>query len=308
MLPWFLCGVLLIVIVMLSLKILFIRKSMEEICEELREHLSNETNTLISVSTGDKRIRRFVTELNEQLRILRAERQQYLSGNRELKDAVTNISHDLRTPLTAICGYLELLESQEQSTEVQRYIRIISNRVETLAHLTDQLFRYSVIMVSENDTAKERVVLNEMLEESISAFYAVLKKSNIEPSVQMPQRKVVRYLPPATLSRVLSNLLNNAVNYSDGDLEITLSEIGEITFTNTATALNQVQVGKLFNRFYTVNTAQKSTGLGLGITRSLVEQLNGTITASYEDNKLSICIQLPDACDEEKGTGHGCNF
>lgn len=281
---------------------------MEEICEELREHLSNETNTLISVSTGDKHIRRFVTELNEQLRKLRAERQQYLSGNRELKDAVTNISHDLRTPLTAICGYLELLESQEQSTEVQRYIRIISNRVETLAHLTDQLFRYSVIMVSENDTAKERVVLNEMLEECISAFYAVLKKSNIAPSVQMPQRKVVRYLPPATLSRVLSNLLNNAVNYSDGDLEITLSEIGEITFTNTATALNQVQVGKLFNRFYTVNTAQKSTGLGLGITRSLVEQLNGTITASYEDNKLSICIQLPDACDEEKGAGHGCNF
>lgn len=296
MLPWFLCGALLIVIVTLSLKILFIRKSMEEICEELREHLSNETNTLISVPTGDKRIRRFVAELNRQLRKLRGERQQYLSGNRELKEAVTNISHDLRTPLTAICGYLELLESEEQSAEVQRYISIISSRVETLEHLTDELFRYSVIMVSENDAAKERVVLNEILEESISAFYAVLKKSNIEPSVQMPQMKVVRFLPSATLSRVLSNLLNNAVNYSDGDLEITLSETGEITFTNTAAALNQVQVGKLFNRFYTVNTAQKSTGLGLGITRSLVEQLNGAITASYKDNKLSICIQLPDAC------------
>lgn len=296
MLPWFLCGALLIVIVTLSLKILFIRKSMEEICEELREHLSNETNTLISVPTGDKRIRRFVAELNRQLRKLRGERQQYLSGNRELKEAVTNISHDLRTPLTAICGYLELLESEEQSAEVQRYISIISSRVETLEHLTDELFRYSVIMVSENDAAKERVVLNEILEESISAFYAVLKKSNIEPSVQMPQMKVVRFLPSATLSRVLSNLLNNAVNYSDGDLEITLSETGEITFTNTTAALNQVQVGKLFNRFYTVNTAQKSTGLGLGITRSLVEQLNGAITASYKDNKLSICIQLPDAC------------
>lgn len=296
MLPWFLCGALLIVIVTLSLKILFIRKSMEEICEELREHLSNETNTLISVPTGDKRIRRFVAELNRQLRKLRGERQQYLSGNRELKEAVTNISHDLRTPLTAICGYLELLESEEQSAEVQRYISIISSRVETLEHLTDELFRYSVIMVSENGATKERVVLNEILEESISAFYAVLKKSNIEPSVQMPQMKVVRFLPSATLSRVLSNLLNNAVNYSDGDLEITLSETGEITFTNTAAALNQVQVGKLFNRFYTVNTAQKSTGLGLGITRSLVEQLNGAITASYKDNKLSICIQLPDAC------------
>lgn len=297
MLPWFLCGVLLIAVMILSLKLLLIKKSMNEICEELREHLSTETNTLVSVSTGDKQIRRFVAKLNEQLRKLRVERHQYLSGNRELKEAVTNISHDLRTPLTAICGYLELLESEEQSAEVQRYISIISNRVETLEHLTDELFRYSVIMVSGNDATKERVVLNEMLEESVSAFYAVLKKSNIEPSIQLPQMKVVRYLPPATLSRVLSNLLNNAVNYSDGDLEITLSVTGEIAFTNTATSLNQVQVGKLFNRFYTVNTAQKSTGLGLGITRSLVEQLSGTITASYEDNKLSICIQLPDAYD-----------
>lgn len=297
MLPWFLCGILLIAVMILSLKLLLIKKSMNEICEELREHLSAETNTLVSVSTSDKHIRRFVAELNEQLRKLRGERHQFLSGNRELKEAVTNISHDLRTPLTAICGYLELLENEEQSIEVQRYISIISNRVETLEHLTDELFRYSVIMVSENNATKERVVLNEMLEESVSAFYAVLKKSNIEPSIQLPQMKVVRYLPPATLSRVLSNLLNNAVNYSNGDLEITLSVTGEITFTNTATALNQVQVGKLFNRFYTVNTAQKSTGLGLGITRSLVEQLSGTITASYDDNKLSICIQLPDACD-----------
>lgn len=297
MLPWFVCGVLLIVIMILSLKILLLKKSMDRICEDLREHLSTETNTLISVFTRDKHIRHFVTVLNKQLLKLKEERQQYASGNRELKEVVTNISHDLRTPLTAICGYLELLEKEECSIEGQRYIRIISNRVETLEHLTNELFRYSVIKVSENNIAKERVVLNEVLEESISAFYAVLKKSNIEPSVRMPQVKVVRYMPATTLSRVLSNLLNNAVNYSDGDLEITLSKTGAITFTNTASALNQVQVGKLFNRFYTVNTAQKSTGLGLGITRSLVEQLNGTITARYEDNKLSICIQLPDASD-----------
>lgn len=293
LLPWFLCGVLLVVIIILSLKILLIRKSVGTICEELREHLSNETNVLISVSTDDKHIRRFVTELNQQLRKLRDERHRYLSGNRELKETVTNISHDLRTPLTAICGYLELLEKEEQTFDVKRYLGIVGNPVKALEQLTDELFRYSLILVSENDAIKERVVLNEILEESISAFYAVLKKSNIEPFIQLPQMKVVRYLPPATISRVVSNLLNNAVNYSDGDLEITLSETGEIIFANTASELNQVQVGKLFNRFYTVNNAQKSTGLGLGITRTLVEQMNGTITAGYEENKLIICVRLP---------------
>ena len=91
---------------------------------------------------------------------------------------------------------------------------------------------------------------------------------------------------------MFSNLLNNAMKYSDGDLDITLSEEGEIIFTNTASGLNEVQIGKLFDRFYTVEAARKSTGLGLGIARTLIEQMNGTISASYKNNRLSICIFL----------------
>lgn len=270
---------------------------MDEICVELKEHLSNESNTLISISTGDKHTRYFAAELNRELRLLRKQRQQYLNGDYQLKEAVTNISHDLRTPLTAICGYLELLEDEDKTESVKRYISIISNRVDLLKQLTDELFQYSVIVASENDTIKEKIVLNKMLEESIAGFYVVLKECGIEPNVQIPQTKVIRYLNPSTLSRVLSNLLNNAIKYSDGDLEITLSETGEIKFTNTASGLNQVQVGKLFDRFYTVNTAQKSTGLGLDITRTLVKQMNGTISAEYENNRLSICILLPNIHD-----------
>lgn len=296
-LPWFLCGVLFVLVIVLFMKITFLKKNIGEICEELMEHLSNETNTLISISTGDKQIRHFVAELNKQLRILRKQRHQYLSGDRELKEAVTNISHDLRTPLTAICGYLELLEGEKKSTSVERYINIISNRVEALKQLTEELFQYSVILVSENDTAKEKIILNEMLEESIAGFYVALKKRSINPNVQLPQNKVVRYLNPSILSRVLSNLLNNAIKYSDGDLDITLTEAGEIIFTNTASGLKEVQVGKLFDRFYTVEAARESTGLGLAITRTLIEQMNGTISAGYENNKLSICILLSDSCN-----------
>lgn len=294
---WFLCGVLLVVVAILSIKIWLLQKSLDEICGELKEHLLSASNTLISVSTGDKHIRHFVAELNQQLRLLRGQRRQYLNGDRELKEAVTNISHDLRTPLTAICGYMELLEKEEKSADAQRYLNIISNRVETLERLIEELFQYTVIHTSNRATVREKVILNELLEESIAGFYAVLKSHSIEPCVQMPQKKVVCHLSAATLSRVLSNLFNNAINYSDGDLEITLSEAGEIQFTNTASGLNQVQVEQLFDRFYTVNTARKSTGLGLGITKALVEQMNGTVSASYQDNKLSICIRLPNACD-----------
>lgn len=293
--PWLLCGVLLLVILLLLLKILFMKRSLREICGQLEEFLSRESNELITMSSADRHTRALAAQLNRQLRLLRKQRQQYLVGGRELKEAVTNISHDLRTPLTAVSGYLELLAGEEKSAETARYLAIIGERVEALKLLTEELFRYSVILSGENGAGMERVVLNHALEESIAAFYPVLKKRGITPLILMPAGKVVRSLNPASLSRVLSNLLNNAVNHSDGDLEISLTETGEITFMNTASGLSQVQVGQLFDRFFTVHNAEKSTGLGLEITRTLVEQMKGSISADYQHNKLSIRIQFPDA-------------
>jgi hypothetical protein len=238
-------------------------------------------------------MRNLANAINIQLRKLREERHRFVQGDTELKNAVTNISHDLRTPLTAICGYLELLEQEDKSETVERYIEIIANRTEVLKQLTEELFRYSVIITTDSHK-KEPVVLNTVLEESIAAFYAALKEKEITPNLHLPERQVCRYLDRSALSRVFSNLLNNAMKYSDGDLDITLSETGEITFCNMASNLNEVQVGKLFDRFYTVEAARKSTGLGLAIARTLVEQMNGTIYATYEKDRLRICILFPD--------------
>lgn len=298
MFAWVLCGILCIVIVLLLVKIQILRKSVDEICIGLNEHLLNESNTLILISSKDKYIRHLASELNKQLRLLRKQRREYLYGNRKLKEAVTNISHDLRTPLTAICGYIDLLEFEAKSDSVERYLKIIHNRVELLTQLTEELFRYTVTLDEKKEAVKERVVLNEMIEESVAEFYTMFKERQMTPIIHLPQVKVERTLDRFVLSRILANLLNNAIKYSDGDLEITLTKNGEITFLNTASQLNQVQVAKLFDRFYTVNTAEKSTGLGLEITRTLVKQMNGSISAEYVHNQLSICVQVPDSIEE----------
>lgn len=290
-----LCTVLTIAVVLLSAKIILMRRAAREICESFDEKLNTETNTLISISSRDKIMCRLANSLNVQLRKLQNERRRFLQGDLELKNAVTNISHDLRTPLTAIFGYLDLLEQEETSPAVDRYMGIIRNRTEILAQLTEELFRYSIILTQEGGTACEPVVVNSILEESIAAFYASFKERGITPQIRIPEEKVSRFLNRQALSRVFSNLLNNALKYSDGDLEIALSQTGEITFANTASGLNEVQVGKLFDRFYTVEAARKSTGLGLAIARTLVEQMNGTITASYTNQRLSIRIMLPEA-------------
>jgi signal transduction histidine kinase len=290
---WAVIGSLLLIIIALCIKIYLMKKAAKEIEEAFADRLITDTNALIDISSRDRYMRDLANKINIQLRRLREECHRFVQGDKELKNAVTNISHDLRTPLTAVCGYLELLEQEEKSETVERYIGIISNRTEVLKQLTEELFRYSVIITTDSHK-KEQVVLNTVLEESIAAFYAALKEKDITPSIHMPEIKVSRCLDRSALSRVFSNLLNNAMKYSDGDLDITLSETGEITFSNMASGLNEVQVGKLFDRFYTVEAARKSTGLGLAIARTLVEQMNGTIYASYNDNRLSICILFPD--------------
>ena len=293
LLPWVLCSILSAVVLFLSVKIHTLKVSMEEIRVQLTDWLKTDTNTLISISSSDRQIRLLTSDLNRQLRQLRRQRRQYLDGDRELKDAVMNISHDLRTPLTAICGYLDLLRDEEKSEKVTYYVMAIQNRAEVLKQLTEELFRYSIIMSAQEPMRLEPLCVNDILEQSVVSFYATLTKRGITPQIDITEKKIMRTLNRTAFLRVLNNILNNAVKYSDGDLHVLLSETGEIIFSNTAKNLNDVQVGKLFNRFFSVETARNSTGLGLAIAKTLVEQMQGTITAQYHDSLLSVCIDFP---------------
>ena len=271
---------------------LSVRHSIKEIVEELKETMSSDTNTLISISTYDPYIRELAGELNEQLLLLKSERRKYQSGDAQLKIAVANISHDIRTPLTAICSYLDLLEETQKSDVVTDYLKIIRGRTENLTELTEELFQYSVVASQSNDMVREDTVINEVIEESIAAFYAALKNRNISPVIQITEQKIIRKIDRRALSRVFSNAINNALKYSDGDLEIELNDQGEVFFTNRAPELNEVLAGKLFDRFYTVETSRKSTGLGLTIARTLMEQMQGSIVAEYLNGRLIICIHF----------------
>ena len=293
LLPWVLCGVLSAISFILCMKIHMLKVSMAEIRAQLADWLKTDTNTLISISSSDRQLRLLATDLNRQLRQLRRQRRQYLDGDKELKDAVTNISHDLRTPLTAICGYLDLLRDEEKSEKVTHYVMAIQNRAEVLKQLTEELFRYSIIMSAQESMQLEPLCVNDILEQSIVSFYATLTKRGITPQIDITEKKIMRTLNRTAFLRVLNNILNNAVKYSGGDLNILLTETGEIIFSNTAKNLNDVQVGKLFNRFFSVETARNSTGLGLAIAKTLVEQMQGTITAQYHDSVLSVCIDFP---------------
>ena len=286
---WILCILLSVIVIVLLAKNYLLKKSMREIYTDFENCLSEDTNVQITVSSGDKTVTRLAKAINLQLTKLRKSKQQYSDGDRELKEAVTNISHDLRTPLTAICGYLELLEAEEMTDNTRRYVEQIANRTEALKALTEELFRYSVVS-SVSDLNYENVNVGRMLEDTLISFYGAFEKKNITPNISLPDSAVVRSLDKSALSRIFGNIISNAVKYSDGDFTVTMTNTGEITFSNTASEFSSVDVGKLFDRFYTVDSARKSTGLGLSIAKLLTERMGGCISADYKVDTLSITL------------------
>lgn len=138
----------------------------------------------------------------------------------------------------------------------------------------------------------EELSLNRVLEDSLSAYYAVLKGCRMTPEVSMPGQDILRRLNRTALLRVFANILSNAVKYSDGDLKITLLDTGEILFQNHASSLTEVEASRLFDRYYTVEAARRSTGLGLSIARTLTGQMGGTIDLSLEAGVLTIRVKF----------------
>ena len=288
-----LCALLAIAVLLLLWKLWLLRRSAEELRRGVQERLETDTNTLLSIPSRDGAMCRLAAGLNVQLRQLRLERQQYQNGDRDLKEAVTNVSHDLRTPLTAICGYLDLLEGEEKSEAAERYLSLIRGRTDHLRSLTEEFFRTSAVLAAEEPEPAEPVSLNRAVEESLAAWYGVFSARGIAPEVELPETPVVRPLNREAVSRILSNVLSNAAKYSPGDLRIVLEKDGTLTFSNAAPSLTPVLAEQLFDRYFTVESGGQGTGLGLSIARRLTEQMGGTAAAGWQAGILTVRLHFP---------------
>ncbi|MDO4491915.1 MAG: HAMP domain-containing sensor histidine kinase [Lachnospiraceae bacterium] len=285
-------GILTGMVIAELLHILSMRKSIREIAEAFHEKLCTDTNTLISVSTSDHEIRKLASRMNQELRQLRRERLKLQQGDQELKNAVTNIAHDLRTPLTAISGYLELLEQEPTDEKVRRYLDVIGERTEALKQLTEELFRYSILLSADDELHPEQCSLNRELEIALTGAYGMLTEKGIQPEISIPEKTVCCLADKKALQRIFGNILTNTAKYSDGDLKVTLTDAGTIIFQNRAAGLSQVETEQLFDRYYTVEIARGSTGLGLSIARLLTERMGGSIKAEWDKGTIRIILEM----------------
>ena len=290
---WAAAAVLAAVVLALGVKVWLLRRGAKALRLDLAQKLREDTNTLLSLPCRDKELRRLASSLNEELRLLRKERLRYQQGDRELKEAVVNVSHDLRTPLTALSGYVELLKGEHLSPAGQRYLSQIEDRAQAMQAMTEELFRYS-LAAEETALTLEPVDLRAAVEEALLSFYGAFQQKGVVPQLSLPQGPVTRQLDKAALSRVLGNILTNALKYSPGELAVALSPAGVLTFSNPAPGLDPVSAGRLFHRFYTVESSAQSTGLGLSIARELTQRLGGTISARWESGRLQVELTFPE--------------
>ena len=290
---WVAAGIIAAVAAVLGIKVWLLRHCARSLGLDLAQKLRDDTNTLLSLPCRDRELRRLASSLNEELRLLRKERLRYQQGDRELKEAVANASHDLRTPLTALSGYVELLKGEHLSPAGQRYLSQIEDRAQAMKAMTEELFRYS-LAAEETALTLEPVDLRAAVEEALLSFYGAFQQKGVVPQLSLPQGPVTRQLDKAALSRVLGNILTNALKYSPGELAVALSPAGVLTFSNPAPGLDPVSAGRLFHRFYTVESSAQSTGLGLSIARELTQRLGGTISARWESGRLQVELTFPE--------------
>ena len=254
------------------------------------------TNQRLTTATFDKDISGLVQSVNDILEKQEKIRQESRKANDELRRTITNISHDLRTPLTSIMGYIQMMSSGKTPAEKrEEYLHIIESRLKVLSSLMDELFEFTQIMEGNASFKIDKINICNTLRDVVSLHYEEFTAKQMTPQIDMPQTAVFAYCDENALKRIAQNLLKNALTHGDGDFRITVQpDEPTVTFENTVANTNGLDAERLFERFYTADAArtQKNTGLGLAIAKELTERMGGEISAEMKESTLCIKIRL----------------
>lgn len=286
--------VLIAVIIVLVAIIIGYKREFRRINKEITNNLDEYVN--IKTKSVDKDVEILVQNINlifDSKQKVVAEKKK---NEEELRASITNMSHDLRTPLTSIMGYLQMIRSEKASeTDKKEYMDIVEKRTKSLQQLISSFYDLSRIEGNEYNFNYKKVNLSNVLCENIALFYNDFINNNIEPVIEIEEGIKEIISDDGAITRIFSNLLGNMIKHGENFVKITLRQENDVIITefiNKATGLTQGNVDKLFDRFYTVDNSRsdKNTGLGLYITRILVEKLGHNIKANLKGDNLVISI------------------
>lgn len=276
----------------------YYRQQIKSIVRQLSFLNRHETNMMITGDYGTGCVADLIEELNTMLDRITALRKASADSEMHIKDTIINLSHDIRTPLTSLDGYFQLLLRSKQPDEQQQYTTIINNRLLSLKEMLDELFTYAKLTNKSYEIELTTCHIKEILLSVIFSFYEDLKHSGIEPQIDLPERDIVILANEAALRRIFQNILKNGLEHGKEKISVqsVLSDHNiEICFQNDYITSNPIDAERVFDRFYKADDARSkaSTGLGLSIVKELVLRMNGSISAANQDDIFTIKVSFP---------------
>lgn len=275
----------------------FVKRELKRTTQQLQEVNLHRTEKKIDLGYYDSDLEKLAVEINRQIDLTKVATAEKRRTENELKQAIANISHDIRTPMTSILGYVQLLESRDLAPDNrEEYVAVVKNGALRLKTLLEDFFELSIIESADYPLKVENIKLNRLVQEVIVGFYEEFSRRGLEPLLQIPEKEIRLESDSSAVKRVLENLLLNALRHSCGNvtivLEQRLSKV-ELTISNPSDQLKQEDLVYLFDRFYKADKtrAKKGTGLGLAISKSLMEKMGGNLTAELDDGEFTMkCI------------------
>ncbi|MEK0153278.1 HAMP domain-containing sensor histidine kinase [Tetragenococcus halophilus] len=272
------------------------KKTIYELTKQIENIYANfGTNELLKIQSQSKNKVAFVTALNQLLRRYKKEQQYYAKREKDLRKEMTNISHDLRTPLTSIKGFTELLQSKRFSpNEEQEYLDIIYKKVALLTKLTESFYVISQVESDDYPIQTEKLDLNQLVIDLMMSFFDEFNKASLTVSIDETNLPEISVDLKAT-SRIFTNLIQNAVRYAKNYFRITFAEDERfviLTFANDVYDFDETQLTAIFKRSFSMDTSRSKgeTGLGLYIVKKLVEKQQGKVKAAVNDNEFSLSL------------------
>jgi len=273
-------------------RLYFLKKEIKRATRQLNELNKNLTEKKVDIRFFDRDIETLAKEINNQIDLTKKAKAEKNLTENELKQAISYISHDIRTPMTSILGYIQFLESDEITPEIRKeYTRIVKNSAKRLKVLLEDFFELSIIEQADYPVKIEVIKLNQLILEVLVGFYEEFNKGNLEPTITIPNHEIIITADPSAVKRVIENLVVNAIRHSSGHVTIQLEKLNtsvQLTISNSVTQLSEKDLHHMFDRFYKADQTRigKGTGLGLSIAKSLMGKMNGSLTAELIENQL----------------------
>lgn len=291
-------GVLSVLILILIGILISYKRQVKDICRQLRFLQECDSNMLITTEMKKGHIGELAELLNTLLKERKKERADYQKKDQMIADIYTNLSHDIRTPLTSLDGYFQLLEETQEENDRKRYIQIIQERIESLKEMLEELFTYTKLQNGTYELKLEPQNVGQILKETVFSYYDDWAEQEISPQFEITEEPVWIRGNKQALRRTIQNIIKNGLDHGNKEIRIQLSRNEkqmERVFQNKIEPGEQIDISRVFERFYKADKARSksSTGLGLSIAKGFVEKMHGEIAAEIKEDWFCIKISFP---------------